>query len=82
MGSFFIFILVVFVIFPLLFGIGTVYKVIRFIFGGGRKRANRSKQNNEKPVSQDERIINYKKKEFETSSAEDVEFIEIKDNEE
>lgn len=81
MGSFFIFILVVFVIFPLLFGGGLVYKIIRFIFGGGRKDAKRSNQNTEKPASQDERIINYKKKEFEISAAEDVEFEEIKDNE-
>ena len=34
----------------------------------------------EKPVSQDERIIEYKKKEFEISTAEDVDFEEIKDS--
>ena len=81
MGSFLIFILVVFVIFPLLFGARTIYKVIRFIFGGGRNSAKKNRQSTEKPASQDERIINYKKKEFETSAAEDVDFEEIKDGE-
>ncbi len=70
-----------FFLFTLLFGVRTIYFIIRLIFGGGRKRPTRSQQQSEKPASQDDRIITYKKKEFEISNAEDVEFEEIKDDE-
>lgn len=77
-----LFILVIFIIFPLLFGVRTLHSIIHLIFGGKRRRGNttRHQQNKEKPVSQDERIIEYKKKEFEISTAEDVDFEEIKDS--
>lgn len=69
-------------ILSLLFGARTIYYIIRFIFRGGRKKENRGKQQTQKPISQNDRIITYKKKEFEISHAEDVEFEEIKDDEE
>ena len=71
----------IFFFLSLLFGVRTVIYVLRFLFGGGRKRQNRNRQTNEKPASQNDRIITYKKKEFEISAAEDVEFEEIKDDE-
>ena len=76
-----LFILVAFIFFPLLFGVRTLYSIIHLIFGG-RRRTNtrRQQQQKEKPASQDERIIEYKKKEFEISTAEDVDFEEIKDS--
>ena len=48
---------------------------------GRRKPHNQNQQPNEKPINQNDRIITYKKKEFETSAAEDVDFEEIKDDE-
>ena len=81
MFRFIIFIIGMFLILSLLFGARTVYQIIRFVFGG-RKRQNRRTQHTEKPASQNDRIITYKKKEFEKSDAEDVEFEEIKDDEE
>lgn len=77
-----LFILVAFIFFPLLFGVRTLFSIIHLIFGGRRRRDNTSRhqQSKEKPVSQDERIIEYKKKEFEISTAEDVDFEEIKDS--
>lgn len=71
-----------FLILSLLFGVRTVFYIVRLIFGGGRKRQNKRTRNTEQPASQDDRIITYKKKEFEISAAEDVEFEEIKDNDE
>lgn len=62
----------------LLFGARTIYSIMRFLFRGSRKQQPKP----EKPVSQDERIITYKKKEFEISPAEDVDFEEIKNKEE
>lgn len=70
-----------FFLFTLLFGVRTIYFIVRLIFGGGRKRPPSNQQQREKPASQDDRIITYKKKEFEISNAEDVEFEEIKDDE-
>ena len=81
MFRFIIFIIGTFLVFSLLFGVRTVYYIIRFVFGGGRKRRNNRTQQTHKPASQDDRIITYKKKEFEISAAEDVEFEEIKDDE-
>lgn len=66
----------------LLFGVRTIFHIMRFVFGGRRKQQNKRQREKEKPASQDERIITYKKKEFEISPAEDVDFEEIKDNEE
>ena len=70
-----------FFLFTLLFGVRTIYFIVRLIFGGGRKRPTSNQQQSEKPASQDDRIITYKKKEFEISNAEDVEIEEIKDDE-
>lgn len=56
--------------------------IFRLLFGRGRKsQNNKQQQSAKKPESQDDRIITYKKKEFETSAAEDVEFEEVKDEE-
>ena len=70
----------IFFILSLLFGIRTIHHIVRFIFGGTRKKENNNPQSSEKPASQDARIITYKKKEFETSAAEDVDFEEVKDS--
>ena len=82
MFRFIIFIIGTFFILSLLFGVRTIYYIIRFIFGGRRRHQNKRNQYNKKPASQDDRIITYKKKEFEISHAEDVEFEEVKDDEE
>lgn len=79
MFRFIIFTVGIFLILSFLFGVSTVYHVIRFVFGGGKKRQKKDQQFNKKPASQDDRIITYKKKEFEISHAEDVEFEEVKD---
>ncbi len=57
---------------------------VRFLFG---KRAGQSspfqQQRTEEPgqpETQEDRIIEYQKKTFESSDAEDVEFVEIKDH--
>lgn len=80
------FIIITFGIFfamSLLFGARTIYSIMRFLFRGSRNQQGRNQQQKtEKPVSQDERIITYKKKEFEISPAEDVDFEEIKNKEE
>lgn len=70
----------VFFFLSLLFGVSTIYRIIRFVLGGNRRQKSKNQQSKKKPVSQDERIITYKKKEFETTHAEDVDFEEIKDN--
>lgn len=82
MFRFIIFTIGMFLILSLLFGIRTVFYIVRLIFGGGRKQQNKRTRNTEQPASQDDRIITYKKKEFEISAAEDVDFVEIKDNDE
>lgn len=82
MFRFIIFIIGTFLILSLLFGVRTVYYIIRFVFGGRRRHQNKRTRHGEKPVSQDDRIITYKKKEFEISHAEDVDFEEVKDDEE
>ena len=81
MFRFIIFTIGMFLILSLLFGVRTLYSIIHLIFGG-RRRTNtrRQQEHKEKPASQDERIIEYKKKEFEISTAEDVDFEEIKDS--
>ena len=53
--------------------------LMRALFGGKRKSQQRSQQQTQEPANQNDRIISYKKKEFETSAAEDVEFEEIKE---
>lgn len=79
--KFIIFIFGIFFVLSLLVGASTMHKIIRLIFRGRSKPQN-NPQSNEKPVTQNDRIITYKKKEFETSAAEDVDFEEIKDDEE
>ncbi len=79
--KFIIFIFGIFFVFTLLLGASTVHKIIRLIFLGRTKSQKQSQQPNEKPITQNDRIITYKKKEFETSAAEDVDFEEIKDDE-
>ena len=79
--KFIIFVSGIFFILSLLLGASTMHKIIRFLFLGRRNPQNKNQQSNEKPASQNDRIITYKKKEFETSAAEDVDFEEIKDEE-
>ena len=74
--KFIIFSLGVFTLLSLLLGASTMRFIIRLIFKG-RKSQNRNQQSKQEPASQTDRIITYKKKEFETSAAEDVEFEEI-----
>lgn len=81
MLRFIIYALGIFLLLSLLFGGSTILLIIRLIFGGRRKPNNTNQQPNEKPETQNDRIITYKKKEFETSAAEDIEFEEIKDKE-
>lgn len=73
--------LAILVFISLIFGISTLNFIFRLLFGRGRKSQNAKQQTNKKPESQDDRIITYKKKEFEISAAEDVDFEEIKDEE-
>lgn len=81
MFKFIITTLAILVFFSLLFGVSTLGFIFRMLFGKRGKSQNTRHQANQKPESQNDRIITYKKKEFETSSAEDVEFEEIKDDE-
>ena len=78
--KFIIFLFGIFFVLSLLVGASTMHKIIRLIFRGRAKPQN-NQQTNEKPVTQNDRIITYKKKEFETSAAEDVDFEEVKDDE-
>lgn len=58
--------------------------VNRALFGTRRKTPNRSygetRQTKKTPENQEERILEYQKKNFESSDAEDVDFEEIKHN--
>lgn len=74
--KFIIFSLGIFTLLSLLLGASTMRFIIRLLFKG-RKSQNRNQQSKKEPVTQTDRIITYKKKEFETSAAEDVEFEEI-----
>ncbi len=78
--KFIIFVLGFFTLLSLLLGASTVQFILRLFFKG-RKSQHKSQQNKQEPVTQTDRIITYKKKEFETSAAEDVEFEEIKEDE-
>lgn len=78
--KFIIFSLGVFTLLSLLLGASTMRFIIRLLFKG-RKTQNRNQQSKQEPASQTDRIITYKKKEFETSAAEDVEFEEITEEE-
>lgn len=71
----------IFFLLTLLLGASTMKFILRLIFGGRKRTQNRNHQSKQEPASQSERIITYKKKEFETSAAEDVEFEEIKEDE-
>ena len=78
--KFIIFLFGIFFVLSLLLGASTMQYILRFIFRGRRKHQERNQQSNKEPISQNDRIITYKKKEFETSAAEDVEFEEIKED--
>ncbi len=78
--KFIIFVSGIFFVLSLLLGASTMRLILRFIFGRRRKTQNRSQHSNQEPISQNDRITTYKKKEFETSAAEDVEFEEIKED--
>ncbi|NLC49030.1 MAG: DUF4834 family protein [Bacteroidales bacterium] len=79
MFKFIITTLAILVFFSLLFGVSTLRFIFRLLFGKRRNSQNTSYQANQKPESQNDRIITYKKKEFEISAAEDVDFEEVKD---
>ncbi len=64
--------------------IRAVFSILFRILGGNRFKAkNRSYQQRpnrpKQPETQDERIIEYQKKSFESTEVEDADFIEIKD---
>ena len=75
-----IFLFGIFFVLSLLVGASTMNKILRLIFRGRPMPQKDRQQTNEKPVTQSDRIITYKKKEFETSAAEDVDFEEIKED--
>lgn len=79
--KFIIFVLGIFFLLSMLLGASTVRFLIRAFFRGSRKSQQNNNQSHQEPITQNDRIISYKKKEFETSAAEDVEFEEIKENE-
>lgn len=82
MGAILKFILIIigfFFILSLMFGSVATRYLLRLIFRG-RKSSTKTHNNRQEPASQTERIISYKKKEFESTSIEDVEFEEIKDD--
>lgn len=71
----------IFFLMILILGARTIARIIGFFFG---RRSPSSYYNNQpqkeaQPETQEERIISYRKKEFEATQAEDVEFEEIKD---
>lgn len=66
----------------MLIGVKTVQRIFRFIFGGfdAFSGANKSRKNEQpKPQTQEDRIIDYQRKSFESSKIEDVDFVEIKE---
>ena len=79
MFKFIITTLAILVFFSLLFGVSTLRFIFRLLFGRRNNSQNTSYQDKQKPESQNDRIITYKKKEFEISAAEDVDFEEVKD---
>lgn len=81
MFKFIITTLAILVFISLIFGASTLHFIFRLLFGKRQKSQNNGQQANQKPESQNDRIITYKKKEFEKSAAEDVEFEEVKDEE-
>lgn len=82
MFKFIITTLAIIVFISLLFGASTLHFIFRLLFGRKGKYRDTKQQADQKPESQNDRIITYKKKEFEISAAEDVEFEEIRDDEE
>lgn len=78
--KFIIFVLGTFFALSLLLGASTMRLILRLLFGRRRRKPQDNKtQYYQEPITQDDRIIGYKKKEFETSAAEDVEFEEVKE---
>lgn len=66
------------------FAIYFLWKIIKqFIIGNHRRAANNpyNKKEEKQPETQEERILEYQKKSFEKTDAEDVDFEEIKDAE-
>lgn len=78
--KFIIFVLGIFFLLSMLLGASTVRFLIRAIFRGSKKSQQNNNQSPQEPITQSDRIISYKKKEFETSAAEDVEFEEVKED--
>ena len=81
MSKFIISTLAILVFLSLLFGASTLHLIFRLLFGRRRNSQNTRQQARQEPETQNDRIITYKKKEFETTAAEDVDFVEIKDDE-
>ncbi|MDR1516688.1 MAG: DUF4834 family protein [Dysgonamonadaceae bacterium] len=71
-----------FLLLSLLLGIRNVVRIFRAFFGFGTspKNAYQSKRQTQtqEPETQEDRIISYQKKSFESSPAEDVDFEEVK----
>ena len=77
--KFIIFVFGILFVLSLFLGASTVQLILRLIFGIRRPK-NKKQQPTQEPITQNDRIITYKKKEFETSAAEDVEFEEVKED--
>ncbi len=80
--KFIIFIAGIFFLLSMLLGASTVRLLLRLLFKGRRGSQQNRNQPPQEPINQTDRIISYKKKEFETTVAQDVEFEEVKEEEE
>ena len=76
------FLLFGFLLLSLLLGVKTIARIFRVLFGSGRPPGNtyQSKQRaqEQEPETQEDRIISYQKKNFESIAPEDVDFEEMK----
>lgn len=79
--KFLIFLFGIFFLLTIIIGAKTMQKIVQFLLNGSnafQKKQSRS-QKTQEPHTQEDRIIDYQKKSFESSKIEDVEFEEVKD---
>ncbi|MDR1743531.1 MAG: hypothetical protein LBR48_06900 [Dysgonamonadaceae bacterium] len=85
MGKLILFLIFGFLLLTLLLGVRAVARIFRVLFGFGRspEKTYRSKQRTQaqEPETQEDRIISYQKKSFESIPPEDVDFEEMKKEE-
>lgn len=79
--KFLIFLFAIFFLLTIIIGAKTMQKIVRFLFGGFNAFPNNQSHDTKPsdPHTQEERIIDYQKKSFESSKIEDVEFEEVKE---